>query len=162
MGLDPNEKNWFGKHPLAMTIIVIVFIVAVGITLKVLQQKYFFVEEREYKEHIFVNMTFDDVDKLFNMDSNLTEDEKNSLFDLDYKYNVFKWTCKPISCNEIMGIPTIKLICDDYGFTEDVRIALKNDCNGMVQDAQVTIVFQLISKTTGEYYLGRSGNVVGE
>ena len=162
MTLDPNEKNWFEKHPFTTTIMVLILIVAAGTGLKILQQKYFPAEMRDYQEPVFLNMTFEEVDAYFNMDSNLTKEAQDALFDLDYRYNAFKWTCKPISCQELMGVPTIKLVCDEYGFTEDVRIVMKEDCADAVQEAQVTVVFQLISKTTGEYYLGRSGKMIAE
>ena len=160
MGLDPEEKGWAGKHPVAATLLVILLIVGIGGTLIYLQPIYFPKEEKEVKTPIFLNYTFEEVDAHFNLDSNLTDEEKEELFEEEYKYNVVKWTCKPISCQELVGQPTLKLICKDRGFTEDVRISMKEDCKEEAQKGEVTVVFQLMTRTTGEYYLGRSGRVV--
>jgi hypothetical protein len=161
-GLDPEEKGWAARHQVATTFIVIAIIAAVFTVLKILQPIYFPAEEKEFKTPVFLNETFIEVDAFFNTDSNLTEDEQNTLFDEKYKYNVVKWTCRPISCQELLNQPTLKLVCKEYGITEDVRIAMKEDCTEQAKQAELTVVFQLMSKTTGEYYLGRSGRVVTE
>ncbi len=107
-----------------------------------------------------MNNSFDDVNKYFTIGSNLTDKEMKLLFDAEYKYNVFKWTCRPLSCQELLGKPTLKLICSEYGFTEDLRVVMKENCTGIGNKLEATVVFQLVSKTTGDYYLGRSGRVV--
>lgn len=162
MTLDPEEKGWAARHQVAFTFIIIACIAAVFTTLKILQPIYFPAEEQEFKTPEFLNETFDQVDAHFNLDSNLTDDEKEALFDESYMYNVVKWTCRPISCQEILSAPTLKMVCKEYGFTEDVRIAMKEDCTEVAQQSEVTVVFQLMSRTSGEYYLGRSGRVVQE
>ncbi|MBN1545018.1 hypothetical protein JW898_06175 [Candidatus Woesearchaeota archaeon] len=160
MGIVPEEKGWAGRHPVITTIIVIILIAAAGFGLRVLQQKYFPAETQEFTTPVFLNESYYDVDQYFDVNSNLTEKEQDELFDTKYKFNVVKWTCKPISCQELVGTPTLKLICNENGFTEDVRVAMKEDCSDSAENQEVTVVFQLISKTTGEYYLGRSGMVV--
>jgi hypothetical protein len=160
MGLNPEEKGWMARHSFIVTVVVILLIVAGGIALRSIQQKYFPAEEMEFKEPVFVNQSFEDVNAYFNLESELSDAEKDALFEENYKYNVFKWTCKPIGCQELMGAPTLKLICDERGFTEDLRVAMKEDCKEAALRPEVTVIFQLISKTTGEYYLGRSGTVV--
>ena len=161
MGLDPEGKSWGKRHPVIVTFLVIILIVIAGTGLKLLQKKYFPAKEVEFKEPVFINQSFKEVDSLFSVESNLTEEDQDELFEQKYKYNVFRWTCRPISCQQIMGAPTLKLVCKEYGFTEDVRIAMKEDCTEAAKQPEVTVVFQLLSKTTGEYYLGRSGKIVG-
>ncbi len=158
-GLDPEEKGWSAKHPIVATLIIILFIAVLGGTLKYLQMVYFPAEQMEFETPEFLNQSFNEVDSYFNMESNLTEEEQEILFEEEYKYNVVKWTCRPISCQEILNQPTLKLICKEHGFTEDVRVAMKEDCTEEAQKPEVTVVFQLISRTSGEYYLGRSGRV---
>jgi hypothetical protein len=162
MGLDPAEKNWFSRHPVATTIMVIILIAAAGTALKLLQQIYLPVEEREYTTPVFLNESYEEVDGQFNIESELTREQQDELFDSKYKYNVVKWTCEPISCQKLLGKHTLKLICKERGMTEDVRIAMKEDCSDVVVQSEVTVIFQLLSKTTGEYYLGRSGTIVKE
>lgn len=162
MGLDPEEKGWGKRHPVALTILVVILIVAAGTGLRMLQQKYFPSEGEgmEFTEPVFINQSFEEVDSRFNVHSNLTDAEKDELFENEYKYNVFKWTCRPLSCQELMGAPTLKLVCNERGFTEDLRVAMKEGCRDAEQLPEATVIFQLMSKTTGEYYLGRSGTLV--
>jgi len=162
MDLNPEEKGWAAKHPVIVTLLVVMLIVAVGFTLRHFQQIYFPVEEKEFETPVFLNDSFEHVDRFFNLESNMTDEEKDKYFDENYKYNVVKWTCRPISCQELLNQPTLKLICKERGFTEDVRIAMKEDCSEDASKSEVTVVFQLMTRTTGEYYLGRSGRIVKE
>ncbi len=162
MTLDPEEKGWTAKHSIITTVLILFIIAAIGIFLKYLQPIYFPAEEQEFQNPVFLNESFEQVDAHFNLDSNLTDSEKDALFEEKYKYNVVKWTCRPISCQEILSAPTLKMICKESGFTEDVRISMKEDCSDDVAVMSLTVVFQLMSRTTGEYYLGRSGRVVKE
>jgi hypothetical protein len=162
MGLDPVERGWFARHSAISTILVIVLIAVAFMGLKFVQEKYFPAEPKEFKTPVFLNYTFNDINQYFDLDSNLTSAEQEKLFEENYKYNVFKWTCKPISCQEIVGKPTLKLICTEYGFTEDVRIVMQGNCTDAARQMEVTVVFQLMSKTGGNYYLGRSGRIADE
>ncbi|MBW2972207.1 hypothetical protein KY359_04190 [Candidatus Woesearchaeota archaeon] len=162
MGIMPEEKSWFAKHPVVTTFLIILLLTAAFFGARFFQQKYFPAKEINFTAPVFINESYYDVDQYFDVDSNLTEEEQDDLFETKYKFNVVKWTCKPISCQEIMGAPTLKLICNENGFTEDVRVAMKEDCTDVAKTFQVTVVFQLMSKTTGEYYLGRSGRVAEE
>ena len=124
MGLDPEGPGWIARHQVATTFIVIAVISVIFTGLKMLQPIYFPAEDKEFKTPEFINLTFDQVDEYFNLDGNLTDAQKEALFDADYRYNVFRWTCRPISCQEMLGAPTLKMVCKEYGFTEDVRIAM--------------------------------------
>ncbi|MBW2964957.1 hypothetical protein KY363_05870 [Candidatus Woesearchaeota archaeon] len=159
-GLDPEEAGWAKRHPVVSTIFVIILIAVLGMGLKFLQEKYFPAETQEYKTPIFINESFDDLNRFFGVDTNLTDKQQKDLFDDKYRYNVFKWTCRPLSCQELVGKPTLKLICAESGFTEDLRIVMQENCTDVSGKPEVTVVFQLVSKTTGDYYLGRSGKVV--
>ncbi|MBW2967980.1 hypothetical protein KY362_05835 [Candidatus Woesearchaeota archaeon] len=160
MGLEP-EPSWVKRHGTFVTIVAILLIAAAGTGLKFAQQIYFPMgEAEEVKTPVFLNETFEEVDRYFNIDSNMTDDEKAEYFDANYKYNVVKWTCKPLSCQELLGAPTLKLVCKERGFTEDVRIAMKENCTDASQKGETTVIFQLMTKTTGEYYLGRAGRIV--
>ncbi|MBU2561102.1 MAG: hypothetical protein KKD17_02310 [Nanoarchaeota archaeon] len=162
MGIVPEEKGWASRHPIITTIIAIILIAAAGLGLRVLQQKYFPAEAQEFTAPVFINESYYEVDQYFDVNSNLTQKEQDELFDTKYRFNVVKWTCEPISCQEVLGTPTLKLICNENGFTEDARVAMKEDCTESAKRPEVTVVFQLMSKTTGAYYLGRSGRVVEE
>lgn len=160
MDLDPEEKGWTARHSVITTIIILFIIGIVGGTLKMLQPVYFPAEEQEFETPVFLNSSFQEVDSYLNLDSNMTEEQKEVFFEENYKYNVFKWNCRPISCTEILGAPTLKMVCKERGFTEDLRVAMKEDCSGVATEPELTVVFQLMSRTTGEYYLGRSGRIV--
>ncbi|NQU79270.1 hypothetical protein HQ545_05900 [Candidatus Woesearchaeota archaeon] len=160
--IDPekNEHSWFVRHPAVTTFTIMFLIIAAGTALHIVKNEYFPSEVQEFKNPVFLNHTFEEVDILFSVNSNMTEKEQDDLFDSEYRYNVFKWSCKPIGCHDVVGQPTLKLVCKEYGYTEDVRILMKEECGDVADKSQVTVVFQLMSKTTGEYYLGRSGTVV--
>jgi len=157
--LDPVDSTWSKRHPVFATLLAIMLIAGVGTGLKFLQEKYFPVDDKEFTTPIFINETFKQVHMNFDFDSNLTKKEQNRLFDEKYRYNIVKWTCKPLSCREQLGKPTIKLICQDFGLSGDVRVTLQGNCTSAAVSDQATVAFQLISKTQG-YYLGRAGKVV--
>jgi hypothetical protein len=125
-----------------------------------LQNRYMPVEQKEYKTPVFLNESYEEVDSNFNLASNLTLEEQDLLCDEKYKYNVVQWTCRPLGCQKLVGKPTLKLICSSGGYTEDVRVAMEEECEEAARQMELTVVFQLVSKTTGEYYLGRSGKIV--
>jgi len=160
MGIAP-EEGWAKRHPAASTIIVILLIALIGAGLKVIQVRYFPAEKQEYINPVFINESFAEVDSHFNLNSNVSEAEQDALFSSRYRYNIFNWTCRPINCRGILGKPTMNLVCKEQGFTEDVRIAMDTDCADAAKSMQVTVLFQLMTRTTGEYYLGRSGKIVG-
>jgi hypothetical protein len=153
------EKSWTKRHPVASTILVIILIAAIFTGLKFLQEKYFPAQPKEIREPIFVNETFEQVNQYFTIGSNLTDKEQDQLFSERYKYNIFRWHCQTLSCQKLVGKPTLKLICSEQAFTEDVRIVMQENCTKPLP-YEVTVLFQLVSKTTGDYYLGRSGMIV--
>lgn len=159
-GLDPIELSWTKKHPVASTILVIILIAVLGMGLKFFQEKYFPAEQQEFKTPVFINESFEELNTYFGVDTNLTDKQQKELFDDKYRYNVLKWTCRPLSCQELVGTPTLKLICSESGFTEDLRVAMQENCTDVAGKPEVTVVFQIVSKTTGDYYLGRAGRIV--
>jgi hypothetical protein len=162
MGIIP-EKSWSGRHPTLTTIIIILLIVGAGAGLKLLQNKYFPPPKPpEYKVPVLINESFQDVDRQFKLYSNLSEDQKDILFKDKYVFNIFNWTCRPLGCEKMIGKSTLKLICKESGFTEDVRIAMDEDCAEAAQKLEVTVLFQLVTRTTGEYYLGRAGRIINK
>ncbi|MBI5880551.1 hypothetical protein HZB90_00300, partial [archaeon] len=90
-----------------------------------------------------------------------TNEEQDKLFDERYRYNAFKWTCRSLGCVKLVGKTTLKLVCRTDGFTEDLRLGMNEDCTDSASLPEVTVTFQLLSKTEGEYYVGRAGKVVG-
>jgi hypothetical protein len=160
MGIVPEERGFSARHPAVTTVLVIILIAALGTGLKLAQMKYFPAQQQEFKAPVFLNESFDEVDSHFNTRSNLTTAQQDELFSNNYRFNVVKWTCRPLNCEMIIGLPTLKLICQQQGFAEDVRVSMKNDCTNLVGRPEVTVVFQLVSRTSGEYYLGRSGRTV--
>jgi hypothetical protein len=162
MGIMPEEKGFAARHRAFTTIALILIIIAVGIGLRYIQQKYFPAQEQVYKEPVFINESFEEVDKNFNVRSSLTPEEKDTLFKQKYQYNAFKWTCKPLGCVKLMGKTTLKLICRSDGFTEDLRLGMNEDCTEAEKQPGVTVSFQLLSKTEGEYYIGRAGTIVSD
>ena len=160
MGIVPEEKGFAGRHPAITTVLVIILIAAIGTGLKFAQMKYFPAQQQEFKAPVFLNESFDEVDLHFNTKSNLTQEQQDELFSNNYRFNVVKWTCRPLNCENIVSLPTLKLICQEQGFAEDVRVSMKEDCADLVGKPEVTVIFQLVSRTAGEYYLGRSGRVV--
>jgi len=162
MGLDPAEKSWGDKHPYVKTVILLILIVAAGIVLKILQNKYMVVEEREYHTPVFLNESFVEFDTHFGYISNLSMEEQDVLFEEDYQYNLVEWTCLSAGCEKIVGKFTFKLICSENSFAEDLRVLMKEDCMEAAKELAVTVRFQLLSRTVGSYYLGRLGTIVTE
>ena len=159
MGIAP-EDSWPKRYPVAGTLLVIFLIAFAGAALKFAQMKYFPAKAQEYTVPVFINETFAQFDSKFNLNNNMSEAQQDVLFNERYRYNIFNWTCKPLSCEKIIGKPTLKLVCKEEGFTEDVRIAMDEDCVDAAKKPMVTVMFQLLTRTTGEYYLGRSGKFV--
>jgi hypothetical protein len=159
MGLDPEEKGWAARHPAISTFLVVLVIAAAGFAALKYLKPYISAEEKIRTNPVFLNESYLEVDKYFDINTNLTEKQQDELFKTKYQYNIFKWTCKPLSCQEVIGKPTIKLVCNPNGISEDVRIAMSENCTDQAGSDQVTVVFQLLSKTTGNYYLGRSGKI---
>ncbi|MFH1064666.1 MAG: hypothetical protein V1729_06290 [Candidatus Woesearchaeota archaeon] len=160
MDLDPAEKSWGERHPYIKTVFLVVLILAAGVTLKILQGKYMTVEEKVYKTPVFMNESFYEVNSHFGINSNLSEEEQDALFEESYQYNLFEWSCRPVDCETIIGKHSLKLICNDRSYAEDLRVMVKEDCVEVAREPEVTVRFQLISRTIGSYYLGRSGVII--
>jgi len=162
MGLMPEEKKSFlSKHPVIGALLLIVFLVGLALAYSYTYGKYLKKTDASYKTPVFINESFEEVDKNFNVKSALTNEEQDKLFDEKYRYNAFKWTCRSLGCVKLVGKTTLKLVCRTDGFTEDLRLGMNEDCTDAANLPEVTVTFQLLSKTEGEYYVGRAGKVVG-
>ena len=62
----------------------IVVIASLGVGLKMLQSKYLPGKEIEFKTPVFINDSFETVDAYFNFNSNMTEEERDKLFDSNF------------------------------------------------------------------------------
>ena len=161
MGIAP-EQSWSGRHTAITTILIMLLIVSAGVGLKMLQNKYFPAKPQEYNVPVLLNESYQQTDQHFNIYSNLSDDQKDNLFRNKYMFNIANWTCKPLGCQKMFGKYTLKLTCKDQGFTEDVRIAMDDDCTDAAQKQEITVICQLMTRTTGEYDLGRSGRIVNK
>jgi hypothetical protein len=159
--MPEEKKSILSKHPVIGTLLLIVFLVGLALAYAYSYGKYLKKTEDTYKAPVFVNESFEEVDKNFNVKSTLTNEEQDRLFKERYQYNAFKWTCRPLGCTKILGKTTLKLVCRSDGFTEDLRLGMKEDCTDAADLPSVTVTFQLLSKTEGEYYVGRAGQVAG-
>jgi|GEM_PF-2600526 len=149
------QESFVTRKPLEFTLIVLF------ILFLLLLPVYFYTKQQasNKKQEVLIAETFSEVNFLFSPDSDLSENDKRTLFRIKYEGRFVQWTGRLISCDTLdNGVykATIDHTDDDVG---DVLFTIDKDCNLLDIGSEITYKTRLIDLKS-KLYIGKDGELV--
>lgn len=134
------EESFVTRKPLEFTLIVL-FIILLLLTPVHFYLKY--KNSQTTEESKFLTETYSEVDYWFGADSDLTEDDKRILFNINYKGNVVQWTGRLVECTPQEERFIVSMAHKSLDFS-DVIFTTEDDCTDLPLGKDVNYKMKLL------------------
>lgn len=149
------EESYVTRKPMSFTLIVLVII------LIILTPVYFYMKYLGSREKVtgqFLAESYSEVDYWFNTESDLTENDKKTLFRINYEGNTVQWRGTLVECTPVDGIFKVGASHKSAEFP-DALFMTEDDCTGYSLGSTMTYRMRLIEWKVNSF-IGDQGSII--